>query len=141
MFAASKILPVVALMFAAGFALSASEAKAQFVVRGADGSLGFANGMGGHTFVYPERLRPGANNAVPGSVQNLPNGQIWLGQDGIVHGNILNPTTGDVHMRMRAVGPTGQKMGSQQSLGSKNFSNQKQSFPTSGGYLGRYRGR
>jgi hypothetical protein len=81
------------------FAVAASEAKAQFIVNGPGGSLGIRNPNGTYTFIYPQRLQPGANIAVPGSQQMTPNGNIWLGWDGQVHGNLVDPQTGNIYLR------------------------------------------
>jgi hypothetical protein len=77
--------------------LAASNAHAQFIVYGPNGSVGIQNGLGSYTYIYPDRLNPWANLAVPGSTQQLPNGQIWQGWDGKVHGNVVDPSTGDMH--------------------------------------------
>jgi hypothetical protein len=79
--------------------LTASQAHAQFLVRGPDGSLGIRNGCGTYTYIYPERLNPAANTAQPGTYQNTPYGDTWVGMDGMVHGNFVNPETGNVHVR------------------------------------------
>ena len=80
--------------------LAADQAQAQFLKWGANGSVGIRNGLGTYTYVYPNRMNPLANLAVPGSMQNLPNGQIWQGWDGQVHGNLVDPATGDYHAFM-----------------------------------------
>jgi hypothetical protein len=80
--------------------LAASNAHAQFIVYGPNGSVGIQNGLGSYTYIYPDRLNPWANLAVPGSTQQLPNGQIWQGWDGKVHGNVVDPSTGDMHAFM-----------------------------------------
>jgi hypothetical protein len=78
---------------------AAQSAKAQFIVTGQDGSLGIRNPNGTYTYIYPQRLQPGANMAVPGSQQMTPWGNTWLGWDGQVHGNFVDPQTGDIHLR------------------------------------------
>lgn len=80
-------------------AAAAGEAKAQFIVNGPDGSIGIRNPNGSYTYVYPERLNPAANVALPGSNVMTPNGNVWVGADGIVHGNLVDPSTGDVHLK------------------------------------------
>ena len=89
-----------ALLVLGGSMLAASNAHAQFIVYGPNGSVGIQNGLGSYTYIYPDRLNPWANLAVPGSTQQLPNGQIWQGWDGKVHGNVVDPSTGDMHAFM-----------------------------------------
>ena len=81
------------------FAVAASEANAQFLVAGPDGSLGIQNPGGSYTYIYPGRLNPAANAAVPGTNQTTPWGNIWVGLDGQIHGNLVDPVTGDIHVR------------------------------------------
>ena len=83
-----------------GVVLAANNAHAQFITFGPNGSVGIQNGAGSYTYIYPGRLNPWANLAVPGSTQQLPNGQIWQGWDGQVHGNVVDPSTGDIHVFM-----------------------------------------
>ncbi len=87
----------VALLVLGGSILTANITHAQFLKFGPNGSVGIQNGMGSYTYFYPDRLNPWANLAVPGSTQQLPNGQIWQGWDGQVHGNLVDPSTGDMH--------------------------------------------
>jgi hypothetical protein len=79
--------------------VTGANAHAQFVVNGPDGSLGIANPNGGYDFFYPERMNPFANIPIPGSTKITPNGPIWLGLDGKIHGNLQDPLTGDMHFR------------------------------------------
>jgi hypothetical protein len=82
-----------------------NEAQAQqFLVRGPDGSLGISNFNGTYTYIHPERLNPGAGNAMPGTTQWTPNGMIWQGQDGMTHGNLVDPWTGDIHVKSHRPG-------------------------------------
>jgi hypothetical protein len=92
-----------------GSVLAANNAYAQFITFGPNGSVGIQNGAGSYTYVYPGRLNPWANLAVPGSTQQLPNGQIWQGWDGQVHGNVVDPSTGDIHVFMNKGGNGGNK--------------------------------
>lgn len=93
-------------------AMAASEARAQFIVSGPDGSIGIRNPSGSYTFVYPQRLNPLANVAQPGTPQMTPNGNVWVGYDGQVHGNLVDPMTGDIHLRSRRPsGPGGVRSG------------------------------
>ena len=85
-------------------AVAASEASAQFIVTGPDGSLGIQNPGGSYTYIYPGRLNPAANMVIPGSSQMTPWGNIWLGWDGQIHGNLVDPSTGDIHLRMQKKG-------------------------------------
>ena len=85
------------LLVLGGSILAANSAHAQFIQFGPNGSVGIRNGLGTYTYIYPDRLNPWANLAVPGSTQQLPNGQIWQGWDGKVHGNVVDPSTGDMH--------------------------------------------
>ena len=80
--------------------LAANNAHAQFITFGPDGSVGIRNGAGSYTYIYPGRLNPWANLAVPGGTQQLPNGQIRQGWDGQVHGNVVDSSTGDIHVFM-----------------------------------------
>jgi len=98
-----------AVLVLGGSVLAANNAHAQFITFGPNGSVGIQNGAGSYTYVYPGRLNPWANLAVPGSTQQLPNGQIWQGWDGQVHGNVVDPSTGDIHVFMNK----GAKGGSQ----------------------------
>jgi hypothetical protein len=92
---------VLTVLIVAGCSVvAASSAHAQFIKFGPNGSVGIRNGLGSYTYVYPDRLNPWANLAVPGSTQQLPNGQIWQGWDGKVHGNVVDPSTGDFHAFM-----------------------------------------
>jgi hypothetical protein len=77
----------------------ASQAQAQFIVRGPEGSIGIRNGAGSYTYIYPSRLRPGANWAQPGTYHNTPFGDVWIGWDGDIHGNLVDPATGDIHLK------------------------------------------
>ena len=52
--------------------LATNRAQAQFLKFGPNGSIGIRNGLGSHTYIYPNRLSPWANLAVPGSMQQLP---------------------------------------------------------------------
>jgi len=93
-----RVFPV---LFLVGCSVGASSsAHAQFIKFGPNGSVGIQNGLGSYTYIYPDRLNPWANLAVPGSTQQLPNGQIWQGWDGKVHGNVVDPSTGDIHAFM-----------------------------------------
>jgi hypothetical protein len=94
------------LLVLGGSVLAADSAHAQFIKFGPNGSVGIQNGMGSYTYIYRDRLNPWANLAVPGSTQQLPNGQIWQGWDGKVHGNVVAPSTGDMHAFMHK-GPKG----------------------------------
>ena len=96
-----------AVLVLGGSMLAASHAQAQFIVYGPNGSVGIQNGLGSYTYIYPDRLNPWANLAVPGSIQQLPNGQIWQGWDGKVHGNVVDPSTGDMHAFMYQGGKNG----------------------------------
>jgi len=87
----------VALLVLGGSILTATTTHTQFLKFGPNGSIGIQNGTGSYTYFYPDRLNPWANLAVPGSTQQLPNGQIWQGWDGQVHGNVVDPSTGDMH--------------------------------------------
>lgn len=86
-----------ALLVLSGSVLAADNAHAQFIQFGPNGSVGIRNGLGTYTYIYPDRLNPWANLAVPGSMQQLPNGQVWQGWDGKTHGNLVDPSTGNMH--------------------------------------------
>ena len=88
-----------ALLVLSGSILAADNAHAQFIKFGPNGSVGIRNGLGTYTYIYPDRLNPWANLAVPGSVQQLPNGQVWQGWDGKTHGNVTTDQTEDVLKR------------------------------------------
>jgi hypothetical protein len=89
------------LAAAVGLALlGAEEARAQFIVPGPYGSIGYHNPYGTYSFVYPGRLNPWANVPAYGTFRTTPFGSSWLGLDGRVHGNFVNPLTGNVHYRM-----------------------------------------
>ena len=92
-----KRLILTAAIVVLGF--TAANAQAQFLVRGPDGSLGIRNGCGTYTYIYPERMNLGANIAQPGTYHNTPYGDTWVGMDGQVHGNFVNPETGNIHVR------------------------------------------
>jgi hypothetical protein len=90
-------------------AVVAETANAQFIKFGPQGSIGIRNGFGGHTYFYPRRFVPGANQAVPGSYQVFPGmGDMWLGQDGQMHGNMQDPSNGDMHLFSHKSGQGGQ---------------------------------
>jgi hypothetical protein len=100
-----------AMSVVAAFALAtlgtSTETRANgFVVNGPDGSLGIANANGGYDYYYPDRMNPFANIPVPGSKKMTPNGPVWLGWDGKVHGNIQDPNTGDMHIRYAPGAPS-----------------------------------
>lgn len=77
----------------------AGEAQAQFIVNGPGGSMGIRNPNGTYTYIYPERLNPWANAAQQGTQQTTPFGNMWVGLDGQVHGNFVDPSTGNVHVK------------------------------------------
>jgi hypothetical protein len=87
--------------------LATNRAQAQFLKFGPNGSVGIRNGVGTYTYIHPNRLNLWANLAVPGSMQQLPNGQVWQGWDGQLHGNLYDPSTGNFHA-FRHDGPSGQ---------------------------------
>ena len=87
------------LILGLAFSMAPRDVQAQFVVSGPGGSIGVQNPNGTYTYIYPQRLQSGANIAVPGSHQMTPYGNIWLGYDGQVHGNLVDPQTGDIHLR------------------------------------------
>jgi hypothetical protein len=70
-------------------------ARAQYVPQ-PDGSLALPNGNGTYTIIYPQRLAPGAELVVPGTGRTFPGGSVYLGGDGRVHGNLIDPS-GNVH--------------------------------------------
>ena len=91
-------------------ALVAEEAEAQLFLRGRFGSLGYSNGMGTYTYVYPSRMNFGANLAIPGTRRVTPWGNSWTGFDGRYHGNFVNPYTGNLH-QFRPPHPTSRPPG------------------------------
>jgi hypothetical protein len=100
------------LAIAVGIITSAigANASAQFVVNGPDGSIGIANANGGYDYYYPDRMNPLANIPIPGSTINTPSGPIWRGLDGKIHGHLLDPSTGDMHIRMAPAAPATGKL-------------------------------
>lgn len=68
-----------------------------FIQFGPYGSVGYRNYNGAYDFFYPSRYQAGAGMPQPGTFQQNPFGQTWIGSDGMIHGNMTDPMTGDTH--------------------------------------------
>ena len=90
---------ILVMLVVASTSMVADEARAQFLIDGPGGSLGIQSPSRSYTFVYPGRLHPLANIAQPGTHQMTPWGNMWLGYDSRIHGNLINPMTGNLHLK------------------------------------------
>jgi hypothetical protein len=71
-----------------GVFAATSEAYGQWII---------PNSFGTNSFIYPSRMSPWARPASPVFENQFTGDRFWIGEDGMPHGDVTDPNTGDTH--------------------------------------------